>query len=495
MEYLSSSGAEKVAVIIPQEDRKITYGELSDYVMKLALFLRDLGLEKGSSIAIMLPNGAEVIAAFLAVVECNHIAFPLNPTCTAEELEYALIDAQVVVLLVPMEHSNPAVAKTCSHLMIATIELQFAIVPLFSGDKIIKKSPLKTPNGTCLGLHTSGSTSQPKLVPLTRASLWHSAEQLAQAYKLGTEDNLLLVMPLFHVHGLIGNLLVALASGGQVIVPLKFSASQFVPCGAQYKVTWLSAVPTIYQILLAKSDLYLPQKEIQTIRGTLKFIRSCSASLSLDLRQQLHSIFGVPIIQAYSMTETAHLAATGIPGDQSVLGSSAGKPLAREIKLVKGEICIRGYGIMERYLKPDSANPTAFTEDGYFRTGDLGHFDEDGNLVIEGRLKELINRGGEKINPLEVETVIMNSNLVQEAVVFPIADPIYGEAVACIAVPKEGEEHSNDELKRKLLVYCSSHLSSFKCPTQIIASLEIPKSSIGKIQRALLGKKFGSQQI
>jgi acyl-CoA synthetase (AMP-forming)/AMP-acid ligase II len=330
-------------------------------------------------------------------------------------------------------------------------------------------------------------------------ALQHTIQHLIDAYQLTEKDRILLVMPLFHVHGLIGNLLITLFSGGEAIIPPKFSAHHFLEQADQGQATWFSAVPTIYRILLTKPE-YLENEMLSRVRSRLRFIRSCSAALPHDLRITMTSVFKVPILQAYAMTEAAHLVATGLINDNNCPEASVGKPLGCTVVILDdertclsdkvGEICVKGYGIMKGYLKPKSANLTAFSKDGLFRTGDLGSIDASGYLHVQGRIKELINRGGEKINPHEIDAVLQASPLVHEAITFPLPDDIYGEIPACVIVL---ESNVNVQTaKEQLCAHCREHLALFKCPARLIFTESIPKSAIGKVQRAHLTKYYSS---
>ena len=489
---------DKVALITPQNDQTATYGQLQSWVRRLQQ-ASALSIPEGSSVAIIISNGMEFVVSFLAIIGSKMVAAPHDPTATEEELEFFLQDINAA-LIISSGATDIKVSQVAARLAITVLQVdldenrELCITEFSSTDQ--KFIPLKVPQGTCLFLHTSGTTSKPKLVPITYNSLVHSARCLSSAYELTKSDTLLLAMPLFHVHGLIGNLLTGLLSGGTVVIPPKFSASMFMKWACQYNVTWFSAVPTIYQILLSTKENYLNNEHLSKIRGHLRFIRSCSAGISPTLLASLQKTFKVPIVQAYGMTESAHLTTTGVPTDPNIPIGSAGRPIGRIVKIQEGEICICGEGVMSGYVKPETANATAFTEDGYFRTGDLGHLDEEGYLFVHGRIKELINRGGEKINPHQVEEIVLGYPGVKEAIVFSLLDQIYGETVGCVLVPCDVEVTSSVDqasgLEKELEKHCQAHLSAFKCPTKYFIVSEIPKSSIGKVQRAHLTRLYSS---
>jgi len=325
-----------------------------------------------------------------------------------------------------------------------------------------------------------------------------AAKYFISAYELDQTDRILLVMPLFHVHGLVGNLLPTLLSGGVAVVPHKFSASHFMNWANRYKITWLSAVPTIYEILRLRPDKYITAKQVEELRTSIRFIRSCSAPLSLNLYTFLKNTFGVRVLQAYGMTEAAHLVATetihsDCPGSVGKVPSEM-----RQFKFIDadeasglGEICVRGPGVIDQYLNV-SKNSSHFTDDEYLRTGDLGCLNGDGYLFLKGRIKEFINRGGEKISPWEVEAVIQELSFVQEVVCFASPDAIYGEQVSCAIVSSDHYVESQG-LREMLSEHCQAKLTAFKCPTKVFIVKEIPKSPVGKVQRTFLSQFFNSQ--
>ena len=283
------------------------------------------------------------------------------------------------------------------------------------------------PDDVALFAYTSGTTGRPKCVPLTHANVLWSSRNIAAHYGLTSADRSLVVLPLFHGHGLIGATLSTLASGGTVIVPPRFSASEFWKLFREHRATWYSAVPTIHQVLLARAD-----SDGAPHRG-LRFIRSCSAALAPTILTNLENRFGAPVLEAYGMTEAAHQVASNplppLPHKPGTVGPGAGISIIDEngrhlAANTPGEVVVRGPNVMRGYRNNPEANAAAFI-DGWFRTGDIGVIDNDGYLALIGRIKELINRGGEKISPEEVEAVLLEHPAVAEAAVFGVPDPIW----------------------------------------------------------------------
>ena len=289
---------------------------------------------------------------------------------------------------------------------------------------------------------------------------------IQNTYQLTADDRTLLVMPLFHVHGLLAGFLAPLLSGGSVIVPQKFSASEFWEHFITYKANWYTAVPTIHQILLKNPP---PQT-----KPSIRFIRSCSSPLSPKTFHELEKAFNAPVLEAYAMTEAAHqMTSNPLPPGKRYPGS-VGIGQGVEIKILdqegkevpqgaEAEICIRGENVTKGYLNNPEANKTSFTKEGFFRTGDQGKQDEDGYVIITGRIKELINKGGEKISPIELDNAVAQNPSVGEAVSFAIPDEMYGQDVGLAVVLKEGKKMTEDELRGWL----ATKVAKFKVPKRV----------------------------
>jgi len=337
-------------------------------------------------------------------------------------------------------------------------------------------------DNVALILHTSGTTSRPKRVPLTHANMLTSAHNVANTYQLTDVDVSLCVMPLFHVHGLVASTLATFATGGKVVIPPKFNPLSFWSTVRDQHATWYSAVPTIHQILLSRAKGTRPSGAEQ-----LRFIRSCSASLAPQLMREMETTFGAPVLEAYGMTEAAHqMASNPLPPFERKPGS-VGRGTAVDIAILDkegallppgavGEVSIKGPNVFSGYEGNAEANAESFSN-GWFRTGDQGTLDSDGYLTLVGRIKELINRGGEKISPREIDEALLQHPSVAEACCFGIPDRVYGESVAAAVVLKESAT------EKDLIAHCRASLSDFKCPTTIYILDSIPRTATGKIQR------------
>ena len=293
-----------------------------------------------------------------------------------------------------------------------------------------------------------------------------AAENIQLTYQLTAKDRTLLVMPLFHVHGLLAGFLAPLFSKGSVIVPMRFSASEFWDNFITYKANWYTAVPTIHQILLRNP----PPSKVPLIR----FIRSCSSPLSPKTFHELEKAFNAPVLEAYAMTEGAHqMTSNPLPPAKRFPGS-VGIGQGVEVKILdqkglevpqgsEAEICIRGENVTKGYLNNPDANKTSFTKDGFFRTGDQGKQDMDGYVIITGRIKELINKGGEKISPVEIDNVVAQNPSVGEAVSFAIADEMYGQDIGLAVVFKDGEKTTAEDLRK----WITTKVAKFKVPKKV----------------------------
>jgi acyl-CoA synthetase (AMP-forming)/AMP-acid ligase II len=344
-------------------------------------------------------------------------------------------------------------------------------------------------------MFTGGTTGAPKLVPLTHHNLAESVKNISSGYALSPNDATLLVMPLFHGHGLIGGLLSTLASGGSAYVPSTgaFSAHLFWPDVVRLGVTWYTAVPTIHRILLNRASQEYPK----STPVPLRFIRSCSAPLDEELAAGTTATFGAPVISAYGMTETSHqLASTPLPVNGVDKVSSVGLATGVEIRIVDesgqdvpsggvGEIWVRGATVTSGYLNNPEANSASFVKEWY-RSGDLGSKDEDGYIFVRGRLKEMINHGGEKISPRDVDVALLSHPKVLEAASFGEADPVYGEDVEAAVILRPGMQATENELRD----YCRTRLSAFEVPQRIHIVADFPRTAKGSTDRNALALQF-----
>jgi len=477
----------------------LRFGGLLDLVRTTVADLGRLGIGPGDRVAIVLPNGPEMAAAFLAV-GAGAATAPLNPAYRAEELEFYLGDLQPRALVVAAGADGPAGA-VAARLGIPVIDLE-PLTDRPAGSFRLSVPTVRPgagsgrmagPDDAALLLHTSGTTSRPKLVPLAQRNVTASARHIGRALDLAAGDRCLNIMPLFHIHGLIGAVLSSLAAGASVFCTSGFNALKFFAWLDEAEPTWYTAVPTMHQAILARADR---NREIVG-RRHLRLIRSSSASLPPAVMAELETVFGCPVIESYGMTEASHQMTSNPlpprPRKPGTVGLAAGPEVAvldetgRRLPMGSvGEVVIRGPNVTAGYVSNPQANTAAFT-DGWFRTGDQGVLDAEGYLTITGRLKELINRGGEKISPREIDDLLSTHPAVAQVVTFAIPHDKLGEDVAAAVVLREGQSVSDRDLRD----FVAGRLADFKVPRRIVFLDEIPKGATGKLQRIGLAAKLG----
>ena len=482
MSTLSTSFSETsdaTAIIIPSKPHAlvISYKKLTANILSFQSRLANIGISHGAAVSITLPNSYAFIVSFLATSYQRATAAPLNSAYKQDEFEFYIDDLSSSLALVPQgafEKDGPAV-RAARKYNAAIAECywdgQEVVLDVKEPGKLKDKKPEKVsqaqPDDVALVLHTSGTTGRPKAVPLSHRNLTRTMKNIVATYELTPKDKTMLVMPLFHVHGLLAGLLAPLLSGGSVIVPQAFSAKQFWSDFTTFKANWYTAVPTIHQILLKNPPPGLPPH--------IRFIRSCSSPLSPKTFHELEKAFAAPVLEAYAMTEAAHqMTSNPLPHNGKRQPGSVGIGQGVEVKILdgngnevpqgsEGEICIRGENVTKGYLNNAKANTESFTKDRFFRTGDQGKKDRDGYVIITGRIKELINRGGEKISPIELDNVIATNPAVAEAVSFAIPSELYGQEVGVAVVAKEDKSITATEITS----WVASKMAKFKVPKRV----------------------------
>jgi acyl-CoA synthetase (AMP-forming)/AMP-acid ligase II len=492
-ELLQVAPASNVAVILPDQNIRVTYGELREQVMTMAEALRSLGIQRGDRIATVLPNGLPTIVAFFAA-SITGIAAPLNPGYRFDEFAFYLEDTAARVLLCP-----PVGAEEARRAAEGRVPVYTAVMDETGSVRLadVNATPARVappvPDDVALVLHTSGSTGRPKRVPLRHGNLAASARNIVATYSLVPEDVALCVMPLFHVHGLVASTLSTLLSGGCVVIPQKFSPLSFWRIVRDTHVTWYSAVPTIHQLLLSRAGNDRPAGAEE-----LRFIRSCSAALPSEMMQKMEKVFGAPVLEAYGMTEASHQMCSNPLPPSGRKGGSVGPGTGVRVDIMdaagnllekgdRGEVVIQGPNVISNYENNPEADAKSFTN-GWFRTGDQGFLDPEGYLVLTGRIKELINRGGEKIAPREIDEVLLTHPAVSEAVAFGVPHATWGEEVAAAVVLREPEKES------AILAYCRERLAEYKCPKKLYIVETIPRTATGKIQRGAIATAMAGEK-
>jgi amino acid adenylation domain-containing protein len=457
-----------------------------------------IGVGRNDRVALVLPNGPEMAVAFLAVA-AGATSAPLNPAYQAQEFDFYLSSLNAKVLITQSRMDSPArVAAQARGIPILDLS------PVFEAEAGIftltaHERPPRTPHhcfaqpgDVALVLHTSGTTSRPKVVPLTHINICTAACNLRAAFELVESDRCLNMMPLFHAYGLVSAMLSSLLAGASVVCPPGFYAPHFFKLMEDFHPTWYTGSPIMHQALLARAVSNRGVIE----RCPLRFIRSAAAPLAPQVLVELEHVFNAPVIEGYGLTETsAQITSNPLPPRERKAGS-VGVAVGAHVAIMDeagnllppgetGEIVIRGATVMQGYENNPTANTSAFTH-GWFRTGDQGFLDPDGYLFITGRLKDLINRGGEKISPREVEEVLMEHPAVAQVAAFAVPHAQLGEDVAAAVVLRKDASATDREIRG----FVAARLAMFKVPRQVIFVDEIPKGPTGKVQRLGLADKF-----
>jgi len=482
LDVLRFAGSD-TAIVIPEFQIRVTYEGLREQILAMAEVLTSAGIRRGNAVAIALPNGLPALVAFFAASIAG-IAAPLNPAYPAGEFDFFLGDTDARALLCPIEDAEFArAAAKARKIPVFSVKMNEQGRVCIDNGTTGCKAGEPAPDDIALFLHTSGSTGRPKRVGLSHFNLATSAANIANTYALSEEDVSLCIMPLFHIHGLVGSAMSTLLSGGTVVIPEKFNALNFWRTVAEHRVTWYSGVPTMHQLILARTR----GKPMEA--GSLRFLRSCSAPLSPELIHRIEGILEVPFVEAYGMTEASHqMTSNPLPPRQRKAGS-VGVATGLRISVmdkegrhlgtgVRGEIVVQGASLFKGYENNPAANANAFT-DGWFRTGDQGYLDPDCYLHLTGRIKDIIIRGGENISPHEVDAVLLRHPAVAAAVAFGRKHPALGEEVAAAVVLHE----KNVATEKELIRHCRDFLAEFKCPAKIYLVDTIPTTATGKIRR------------
>jgi acyl-CoA synthetase (AMP-forming)/AMP-acid ligase II len=480
----------------------LTYGGLATLSASVRQQLRAAGVGAEDRVAIVLPNGPEMAAAFTAIAQ-SAVTAPLNPAYRQEEFAFYLDDLKARAVVLPSGYEGPAAAAAeACRIPVLRLEMDagqpaghFRLLPP-EGAQPVADSSIPGSAHTALILHTSGTTSRPKIVPLLQSNIAASARHISATLALTPQDRCLNVMPLFHIHGLIAALTASLTAGASVWCAPGFDAMKFFGWLRDARPSWYTAVPTMHQAILSRA----PRNQEVIDEVPLRFLRSSSASLPAQVMVALSETFKCPVIEAYGMTEAAHqMASNPLPPRAQKPGSVgiAAGPLLRiaheaDNRLIDGtgEVVISGPNVTPGYEGNPDANAKSFFEvDGqrWFRTGDQGALDAEGYLTLTGRLKEIINRGGEKISPLEVDGVLMDHPAIAQVVAFAVPHPKLGEEVGAAVVLREGHQASERDIRD----FAAARMADFKVPRHVVILAEIPKGATGKLQRIGLAEKLG----
>jgi len=485
------AGADDHPALTASEKPSLTYAQMRANVVALAAQLNGIGLGQGDRIAIAMGNGPEMVLTYCGTTLCGTAA-PLNPNYKQDEFAFYFADTQAKALIT-LPDTIPAAHAAASDEMTIIEALPQAdgtlMLKAVKNARPARPEALAGPDDIAMILHTSGTTSRPKRVPIRHRNLAASAHNIARTYELSEADRSLCIMPLFHIHALVASMLATFTSGGTVICPTGgFNALEFWNIVDTFKPTWYSAVPTMHQVLLSRAD-----RNAAVIKANpFRFIRSGSSSLAPIVMERMEAAFGAPVLENYGMTEASHqMTSNPLPPKPHKAGT-VGIGFGVDVGIMDddgnllpqgalGEVVVKGPNVIDGYENNPDANATAFVN-GWFRTGDQGRMDEDGYLSLTGRLKELINRGGEKISPLEIDDILLRHAAVAEALAFAVPHPTLGEEVHAAVVLK------GDATERELRAYCAEHLAEYKVPRRFHVLEALPRGATGKLQRITMAK-------
>ena len=499
-DLLATGNDADIAISAPARPA-LTYGGLRELIATTLASLNALGVGRNDRVAIVLNNGPEMATCYMAAASGTTSA-PLNPAYRADEFEFYLTDLNAKVLIVESGSTSPAI-DVAKKLGVRVVDLvvapgapagSFTLVPReAAATTAAAKGGYSEAGDIGMVLHTSGTTSRPKIVPLSVGNLCASAGNIRHTLQLTANDTGLNIMPLFHIHGLIAGVLAPLSAGSQVFCTPGFNALKFFAWMDEAKPTWYTAVPTMHQAIIGRAK----GNADVIARHPLRFLRSSSSSMPPQVIRELEDVFKAPLIEAYGMTEATHQMASNPLPPQARKPGSVGLPAGPEVQIMGedgqllgageiGEIVIRGPNVTAGYENNPKANAEGFLN-GWFRTGDQGTKDSDGYISLTGRLKEIINRGGEKVSPREVDEILMDHAAVSQVVCFAMPHPKLGEEVAAVVVLKEGVAATERELQD----FVGQRAAEFKVPKKILFMDEIPKGATGKLQRIGLAQKLG----
>ncbi|MFC8430611.1 FadD7 family fatty acid--CoA ligase [Streptomyces sp. NPDC057253] len=487
------------ALVVTGARVQLSYRVLAALADDVAARLGGAGLRPGDAVGLICANTAEFVVALLGAARAGLVAAPLDPALPEPQLaaRVAGLGARAVLL-------DAAVSGTVA-LPVPAWPLRVDVSGAGTATVVLETTACRNPQGTAasgelserdaLVLFTAGTTARAKMVPLTHANVAASVQNICATYELGPGDATVAVMPLFHGHGLFAALLASLASGGCVLLPERgrFSAGTFWDDMRAAGATWFTAVPAIHEILLERSERDHPGPQATP----LKFVRSCSAPLNTATQRALERTFGAPLLSAYGMTESTHQATSEpLPQRGALRQGSVGRPTGVEVRItdgngrpcppgVEGEVWVQGPTVARGYLADPEESARTFVG-GRLRTGDLGTLDEDGYLSLTGRLKNLINRGGEKISPEHVEDILTGCPGVAQAAVFAVPDAVYGQRVGAAVVVREGDGAGRAEILR----YCREHLAPFEVPDHLEVVAALPYTAKGGLDRKAVQARY-----
>ncbi len=479
-------------LIAPETGRTLTYSQLKKDSEELGRYLLGRGLNKGDKVALLLPNGYQTARLLIGVMYAGYTVTPINLLAQPAQLAYVLdhSDTRLIFTSAGQAERLTAAQHKISH-KINVIEINPDAASIFDAASLPAGAlPPVAEEDAAMLMYTSGTTGKPKGCVLTHRSVIAGGEYTSEAHALSADDRVLCAMPLYHINGQIVTAVAPLVHGGTVVMPHRFSASNYWELVSRYRCTWINVVPTIIAYLLNGPD---PREQSLSI-GQVKFCRSASAPLPPELHRAFEKKFGIGVIETFGMTETNAPCFTNPLDPKKRKIGSPGRAFGNEAKIVDpvtgetlppgaaGEIMVRGDNVMKCYYKDPETTAKTLKPDGWMHTGDIGYLDTDGFLFVTGRIKEIIIKGGENIAPREIDEALLRHPAVLEAAAVGIPDANYGQEIMACVVLKPGARCTVEELAE----FSRLELGQYKAPKVIKLVQELPKGPSGKVQRLKL---------
>ncbi|GAB4340993.1 MAG: acyl--CoA ligase [Candidatus Abyssubacteria bacterium] len=481
-----------IFMVAPEPGLTLTYGRLRQDCIEFGRQLMELGLKKGAKVSYMMGNGYQTTKIFLGTIYSGFTAAPLNLLAQPSQLEYVLTHSDTRLVFFTQDHGEKLKdAASKVNRPIELFQVDNDAERIFPADTDLSglSLPEVTDEDDALLLYTSGTTGTPKGVVLSHKNLLAGGRYTALAHELGPDDRALCSLPVYHINGAVVTVIAPLVSGGSVVMPHRFSVSNFWQLLSEHRCTWFSVVPTIISYLHSSTDLQGKNLDLSRVR----FGRSASSALPPALHRAFEEKFGIPIIETMGLTETAAPVFSNPLDPRKRKYGSPGRAVGNEAKIIdkngaeaprgtQGEIMVRGDNVMKGYYKAPELTAQAIEPDGWLHTGDIGYMDEDGFVFVTGRIKELIIKGGENIAPREIDEALYCHSAVLECAAVGVPDERYGEEIMCCVVLKPGCQISEADLRS----HCLRLLGEFKTPKIIKFLEDLPKGPSGKVQRIKL---------
>ena len=496
LDYGAKQFPDRVFAVFPETHGKVTWGEQRQTAARLRPHLTNSGVSEGETVGMLMANGRTALELFLGCMYSRRVSLMLNSVAGIDTLGYVIKHSGIRQLFTDDDHAdlaNAAVIASCQQVKVHRVAGDGGL-QLLETQNHQDTDPPRSADDALL-IYTSGTTGRPKGVIHTHASLLAGGANTCSAHHLGNSDRALCVLPLCHINGQVVTVMAPLVSGSSVVMPRKFSTQRFWHWVVKEDCTWFSVVPTMISYLLGTEEATQHTTESQL--SNVRFGRCASAPLAPAVHKAFVARFGIPMVETMGITETAaQILSNPLDPAQQKIGSP-GLPCGNEIRIrdgegadckneVVGEIEVRGPNLMRTYLNDEQATREAFSTDGWYRTGDLGHKDGSGYVYVTGRIKEIIIKGGENISPREIDDVLYRFPGILEAAAIAVPDPEYGEEIAACVVPNPGQQLDENALRE----FCIKALGQFKSPKHIYVLDELPKGPSGKIQRLKLSGDY-----